>query len=173
MVIRKVRGKMQMANRPAPGRKPISAKQEAVQFKFQEASQYAKMQTGIKASQESKDLYATGITDKKHTAFVVALTDYLNSPKVHYIAAEDYAGAVGDVIAVKATDDFMVAGVKIIITDGDGNLLEKGQATPDLERVNLWTYPATAANPSLEGTLIQALAYDRPGNVASLEKTIQ
>ena len=171
MVIRKIRGKLQMANRPTQGR-TASAKQAAIQFKFQEAAQYAKMQTGKDALEESKALYATGITDKKHAARIVAMTDYLNAPKVHYIDAQDYSGGVDDTITVKATDDFMVTGVKIVITDGNGTVIEKGEAVPEPTKVNLWTYKATVANSTVAGTTIKATAFDRPGNATSLEKVI-
>ena len=88
IVIRKVRGKLQMANKPSGGR-IATDKQAAVQFKFQEAAQYARMQTGKDAPEESISLYTSGITDKKHAARIVAMTDYLNAPKVHYISTLD------------------------------------------------------------------------------------
>ena len=127
VVYRKVRGQMQMVNRPARGRK-FSEKQEAVKFRFQEATQYARQQL---AQEESRALYESRITEQKHTAHVVAVADYLNAPKVHFIETADYVGNVGDTILVKATDDFMVSGVKIVITGSDGNVLEKGDAVPD------------------------------------------
>ena len=168
MVFRTVRGQMQMANKPAR-RRTLSEKQAAVQLKFQEASQYANRQV---AQEASNTLYEGGITDKKHTAYIVAVSDYLNAPTVHYIEALGYRGNVGDTIVVKATDDFMVVAVKIVITGSDGNLIEEGEAGPDLEKINLWTYKATVANPSAAGTTIRAVAFDRPGNVTSLEKVL-
>ena len=167
VVFRKVRGKMQMANRPASGRKP-SEKQEAVKLRFQEATQYARQQL---AQEESRALYESGITGQKHTAHVVAVTDYLNAPRVHFIETADYLGNVGDTILVKATDDFMVTGVKIVITGSDGIVLEKGDAGPD-GKVNLWKYVATAANTSVEGTKIRAIAFDRPGNKTTMEQVL-
>ncbi|HRI78127.1 MAG TPA: hypothetical protein PLR06_01220 [Cyclobacteriaceae bacterium] len=168
MVYRQVNGQMQMVNKPKR-RKFNSESQEEFKLKFQEAVQYAKKQSG---DPESKALYETGITDKKRTAYTVALTDYLRSPKVHFIDAQDYLGQVNDLIVVKATDDFMVTGVKIFITASDGSLIEKGEATPDPKRTNEFFYKVTEVNPSVPGTRIKATAYDRPGNTGSLEKVV-
>lgn len=168
MVFRTVRGQLQMVNRPKR-RSNISEKQAAVQTKFQEASQYAKQQLSLEASSA---LYEAGITTKKHSAYLVAVSDYLNAPKVHFIEAIGYLGKVGDTITVKATDDFMVTGVKIVISGSDGAILEEGEAGPDLEKINLWTYKTTVANSFVPGTTIRATAFDRPGNVASLEKVV-
>ncbi len=167
MVFRKVRGKMQMANRPAPS-KNRSQKQSAVKLRFQEAAQYAVQQL---AQRESRALYEGGITAQKHSAHVVAVSDYLNAPIVHYIEADDYLGNPGDTILVKATDDFKVTAVKIAIKDSEGNILEKGEASPHSD-INVWAYTATSANPSLKGTTIEAIAFDRPGNKTKLAVTI-
>lgn len=164
VVFRKVRGKMQMANRPSFTNAPTE-KQSAVKLRFQEAAQYAKQQL---AEKESCLLYESGITDQKHTAHVVAMSDYLKAPKVHYIETEDYQGNVGDTILIKATDDFRVVTVKVSIIDKDGNPLEKGEASPG-EGINVWKYTASVANNSLEGTTIKAIAFDRPGNKGTRE----
>ena len=168
MVFRTVRGGLQMVNRPKRRRK-VSEKQLDIQSKFQEASQYANRQI---AKEDSNSLYEAGITDKKHTAYIVAMSDYLNAPKVHFIEALGYKGAIGNLIAVKATDDFMVTGVKVAITAANGTLIEEGEAGPDPDRINLWTYKTTVENPSVAGTVIQAIAFDRPGNATSANKQL-
>ncbi len=167
--VRKVRGRVVISNhRPRPNTK-VSPARAAVLEKFREAVQYAKQQMGLPASRE---LYKTGITSKLRSAYVVALGDCLAAPKVHFIETIDYCGNVGDTIAVKATDDFMVTGIKIVITAGDGTVIEEGEAGPDIQRINIWSYQATVANPSLPGTTIKALAFDRPGNKATLERVL-
>ncbi len=167
--VRKVRGRVVVSNhRPRP-KTEMPAGQAAVLDKFREAVQYAKQQMGLPAS---KELYQTGITGKLRSAYVVAMGDYLAAPKVHYIEAIGYRGNIGDTIAVKATDDFMVTGVKIVITAGDGSVIEEGEAGPDLQKINIWSYRATVANPSLPGTTIQAVAFDRPGNKGYLAVTL-
>ena len=86
------------------------------------------------------------------------MSDYLSVPKVSSIDLLDYRGAVGDTIVVHAVDDFMVTKVKVVIADADGAILEEGEAGPDAQRVNLWEYKATVANPMLSGTTVLAVA---------------
>ncbi|HNP79044.1 MAG: hypothetical protein U0289_18115 [Cyclobacteriaceae bacterium] len=169
IVLRKVRGQMQLANRPKGRSGKVSERQAGIQTKFQEAAQYASRQVSQPAS---KELYESGITEKKHTAYVVAVSDYLNAPVVHFIEAIEYKGVPGDRIIVKATDDFMVTSVKLAILDANGTLIEEGEAGPDLMQVNLYDYTVTTANPLLPGTKIRAVAFDRPGNKGVLEITL-
>jgi hypothetical protein len=166
VVFRTVRGKLQMANVPGKRTGKASQKQAAVQRKFQEAAQYAKRQI---SQPEFNTLYTSGITGKKHSAYLVAMNDYLIAPTVDSIDALSYRGAKGDVIVIKAIDDFMVTKVKIVVTNAAGVVIEEGEAGPDLTRTNQWGYKATAANPTLAGTKIRAVAYDRPGNTGTAE----
>lgn len=167
--IRRVRGKYVADNRPKqrlgkPGADP--SKRLAVQARFLEASQYALQQISLP---ESKALYASRVNMKMRSAYMVAMSDYLGVPKVHSVDTLDYHGVIGDPITVKATDDFMVTKVKIVITNAAGLLVEEGDAGPDTKKINLWGYKATAANPTLAGTKIRAIAYDRPGNTGTAE----
>lgn len=168
ITVRKVRGQVVVTNRARPRPAPTD-KQSVVQGKFLEASQYANQQLEI---EESKALYTSGITSKKASAYVVAMSDYLNPPTVEWIDATDYRGVAGDPILVKAVDDFMVTRVKVIILDAQGAALESGDAGPDALRVNQWLYKAQVSNPALAGTTIRAIAYDRPGNTMTLDKVL-
>ena len=151
--VRKMNNRVVVTNRPQRKLGPPSEKQEAVQDKFLEATDYARGQT---ADAESRAVYATGITDKKRTAFVVALSDYLNAPKVNAIKASDYTGAMGDVIKVHAKDDFKVTRVKVIILDSAGQKLEQGEAIQDVKHTHIWRYTATVTNPNVTGSKISA-----------------
>lgn len=167
--VRKVRGRVVVTNhRPRPNTE-VSPARAAVLARFREAVQYAKQQVELPASEA---LYQKGVTTRLRSAYSVAMGDYLAAPKVHFIETMDYRGKVGDTIAVKATDDFMVTSVKVVITASDGTVIEEGNAGPDQLKVNIWSYQATVANPSLPGTTIKAVAFDRPGNKATLEVTL-
>ena len=167
--IRKVRGAVVLKNRPQRVVTNASGNQLAFKERFLEAVAYAKQQV---KQPDIKEEYATGITPKLKSAYAVALTDYLVAPKVGPIYTTDYHGAIGDLIAVKAKDDFMVTRVKIVITNAAGAVIEQGEASPDLQKTFLWNYNASVANPTLAGTKIQAIAYDRPGNITSFEKVM-
>jgi len=164
--VRKVGSRVVVKNRPPKKVGKPSEKQETAQEKFQDAAQYARQQVAVP---ESKALYTTGLTTKKRTPYIVAMTDYLSAPKVRSIDPINYRGTVGDAIVVNAKDDFMVTKVKITITSAAGVLVEEGDAGPDTTKSNQWAYKATAANPTLTGTTIKAVAYDRPGNTGTAQ----
>jgi hypothetical protein len=167
VTFRKVRGKAVISSRPAIPQP--SEKQIGVQGRFRSAAQYARNQVSIA---ESNALYQTGVNETKLAAFNVAMCDYLIAPKVELIDILGYRGRVGDVIVVKATDDFMVTRVWVMIMNAAGDIIEEGDAGPDVSRVNLWQYKATIANPSWKGMTMKAIAYDRPANTGTLEVTL-
>ena len=166
VAVRKVGGRVVVTNRPKRQMGKPSDKQTIVQNKFLAASHYAIQEIEL---EESKALYATGITPKKRSAYMVALTDYLSAPKVMSIETLDYRGAIGDPIVVHVSDDFMVTKVKIVLTNAAGAIIEQAEVVPDRLRVILWDYKATAANPTVTGTKIRVVAYDRPGNKGMAE----
>ena len=159
--VRKVSGKYLVTNRPKRVSGKPSDKQASARVRFLAAAHYAGRQVALPASNA---LYASGTSDKKRNAFVVALNDFLKAPQVNSINTDGYRGAIGDPIVVDAVDDFMVTKVIVKIIDASGNTLEEGEAGPDEEEIKPWQYKARVANPTLSGTTIQAIAYDRPGN---------
>jgi hypothetical protein len=165
---RKVRGKMYMVNLPEKGRE-LPDSQKAFISRFQKAASYAKAQID---DVDSKAMYEAGITGKKYSAYLVAVSDFLNAPKVNEINTGDYKGAVGNVIKIDATDDFKVTRVRVIIRNADGSELERGEAVQDLKTKFIWRYTATAANPSLAGSKISVTAFDTPENETTMEKVL-
>ena len=170
VTIRKLSNRVVVTNRPARKRGEPSEKAALYQERFREATQYANLQM---EREESRALYARGADkQKKITPFIVALTDYIKPPKVTAIDTSGFFGRVGDVIVVKATDDFMVTKVKVTLRNKAGDLIEEGEATAVPDMVNTWSFRTTVAIKSLAGTAIRALAYDRPGNVGSMEVVV-
>ena len=164
--VRKVSNRIVVKNRPKLKMGKPTDGQAAFQRKFRAASQYAKKQI---AQPEANTLYAARINGKRDSAYRVAMTDYLTTPVVEAIDALLYRGVVGGVIVVTAFDDFMVTTVKIVITNAAGVVIEEGEAILDAMGNDKWQYKATIANPSLAGTKIQAVAYDRPGNTGTAQ----
>ena len=165
---RTVNGKLQMVNLPSP-RKKNSKKQQATIDRFTRATRYAKQAMKDPAR---KTLYATGITGNKISAYQVAVADAMNSPIVVYIKTPDYSGAIGDVITIKARDDFKVVRVAVKIVSAHGKIIEKGDATRLLRKPNIWKYNATAFNATVKGTVIKIRAYDIPDNEGQGEITL-
>lgn len=160
VTVRKVNNRVVVTNRPPRPRMQETNKQEATKQRFREAVQYSKQQL---TDDTSRALYEAAVPEKGGSARTLAVADYLNAPKVREIDPSEYQGMPGDVIAVKATDDFMVTAVTVQLKDKYGKLLEKGEATPDT-RINYWLYTASTTNPSRQGTTIRVTAVDRPGN---------
>lgn len=162
---RKLRGKMYMVNLPA---KPevLHPNQKAFKSRFQKAANYAKAQT---EDPETRAMYETGITEKKTSAYLVALSDMLTAPVINFVKANWYRGAVGDIITIDATDDFKVTQVLVVITAADGTELESGKAVQDPKLKHLWRYTATVANPAVAGSRISATAFDLPQNETKME----
>lgn len=165
VVFRRWRGRILMSNRPKP-RASLSEKQQVTVNRFKEATQYAVKQMKDPAS---KAEYAAGTNFDKHSAYLVALCDFLNAPKVHYIKFSEYRGATGEWITIKARDDFRVVRVKVVIVDADGVVLEQGDAAPSFRKPFIWKYQASVANPQVNGTVIKVTAFDKPGNSGSAE----
>ncbi len=168
VVFREVRGKMVMSNRPKPSTN-LTEQQVTTRAKFQRAVLYAKKQM---ESPLARAEYEAGITEKKFTAYVVAVTDYLKAPVVHEVDTSRYNGAVGDTIVIRATDDFKVIMVQVSVIGPDGALLEFGDAILTPETVDEWRYTATVANAATSGSKIAVTARDKAGNVTTAEKVI-
>lgn len=134
--------------------------QKAHKRKFQRAILYSK---GVMSDQDTKEDY-TEKADRSRgiTAHNVAVADFLNAPDIDSIDASAYTGNVGDVIKIVALDDFAVKMVIVKIENGDGTLVEEGQAVDNGAE---WIYTATANNADLSGDKITVTATDNPDNL--------
>jgi len=119
-------------------------------------------------------LYAKGIKSKFGNTQSVAVQDYMKGPEIHYINTEKYTGAVGDELRIKATDNFQVTEVKVRIYEKDGKkLVEKGSAVRYSRKPVMWIYTLTVGSTDVDGTVIKAIAFDRPGNETEKEVKVE
>ncbi|CAN5396416.1 hypothetical protein BH09BAC3_BH09BAC3_38080 [soil metagenome] len=165
VVVRKYRNQNLVSNVKRP-KASKSIKRKAANDGLIEANIWAK---AILLKPEVKELYSKKISARFPSAHTVAVSDYLEAPKVHYINLKSHTGAVGDKIRIKATDNFGVVSVDVIISDANGVELEKGKAVRYARKPVMWIYMLTKANPVLAGTVIQAIAWDRPGHKGEME----
>lgn len=140
-------------------------KQLEVRELFAAAAMYAQ---GAITSEDLKKEYQKK-TNAQNTAYNIAFRDFLKAPKVRSINSEDYTGAIGSTIVVRAIDDFRVAAVKVSIRTSAGVLIEEGNAILNPIFRERWTYTATQNNAVLAGTVITATAQDLPENKTTLE----
>ena len=162
-------GETLMANKPSQ-REGLSEEQKVVVNRFSDATYYAKK---ITKKTEFKELYKRGINKEKLilSAYNVAIKDFLNLPVVEAIDVKDYSGEPGQLIRARATDDFKVMSVSIVITDSNNQVIEKGEAIARGKR-GLWRYTTTVRNLNLEGTVITVEAKDVPGHTTREQQTI-
>jgi hypothetical protein len=160
-------GRPVLSKKRAPHtRRYNSPKQQESIDRFRLAHNYA---DAMMDSEEKKAFYAKGINAQKTSAHTVAFQDYLTPPVIHYIRVYRYSGKAGDVITVKATDDFHVQGVAVEVVGLTGKLLEKGEAERYRRKPFIWKYTTTVANRNFKGTLVRAIATDMPGNECVME----
>jgi hypothetical protein len=117
-------------------------------------------------------MYQAAVRNNLHSAYQVAVTDYLKPPRIHFITIDGYNGAAGHQIEVDARDDFKVASVDLIIRDNSQQILEEGAATRFEELRNEWVYVTTKNLTIAPGYSIEARARDLPGNIGSKTLTL-
>jgi hypothetical protein len=159
-VYRKTRDGVSIGKRPVFTRPPTAA-QLVVRERFRSAAAYAK---SALLDLALRSRYETAARSKGIQVFAFAVTDFLIPPVVDAIDASGYHGAVGDVIKVRAFDDFEVTGVTVTVRDaGDGIILQGAAVLTD----GRWNYVATGGIQVGEAVTIEAVATDRPGNTGS------
>lgn len=142
---------------------PLSEAQAAVQATFVAAAAYAKAAVADPV-QGPRYTAAAELVGQRPYAFAVA--DFLKKPVVQAIDTAGYHGAIGDVIAVRALDDFEVTGVSVAIRDAANVVLEQGAA---VLVGGSWHYTATTAIAAGTPVVIDAVATDRPGHTGALQ----
>ena len=151
-----------------PEKKAVTSEKVKQQMaKFQQATIYAKSTLKNPTIKEEYQLEAS----KKRgvTAYNVAVADMLQAPKIEQIDLSGYTGQSGDIIKVRAYDDFKVVAVSVHIYNADGSLVEEGNAVDNgLD----WVYTATQTNADLSGDKIVVRATDVPANTTESVKNI-
>src|SRR3972149_1767766 len=95
-----------------------------------------------------------------NSAHNVAERAKMNKPQIPEIDVKGWNGQAGQPIRVKATDDVQVIRVSVVIGDGNGTVLEQGNASQD--EGQWWTYVTTVQTNGSRS--LKITAHDRPGN---------
>jgi len=169
LVFRDWDGKTVVAKYPKRQKGDSTPPQAAVRERFLLGTRYAK---AILSDPDPgmKEAYAAALKPRQNV-YARALEDFVHPPEVKSINLRNYNGAVGDRIAIRATDDFRVVSARAEIYAADGTLLEAGEAQPDNRGLD-WNYTVTQPNPLTAGSRIKAIATDVPGNEGILEITL-
>jgi hypothetical protein len=107
-------------------------------------------------AQDEYPIYAQLAADRPMiTAYNMAISDAAHPPVIHRVLRKDGR------ILVNAWDEIMVAGVRVMVHDEQGKLLEAGDAIQ--KEKDWWEYV-----PKSQGT-ISASVWDLPGNQVHME----
>jgi hypothetical protein len=113
---------------------------------------------------QTQDVYITKAKGIGVTPYYIALADWFEAPKVLEINVDGWTGKIGQTIRVKARDNVKVARVSVAIRDKDENVLEMGEATPSEPGSAWWNYTTKRLVPMRPFPIVEATAYDLPGN---------
>jgi Na+-translocating ferredoxin:NAD+ oxidoreductase RnfG subunit len=99
----------------------------------------------------------------------LAIRDAMRAPVVESIKLDGYTGKPGQIVLVKATDDFRVVEVKVTVRGPTGELIEEGLAELSSDG-NEWRYTTGTEVPSGQSVSVVAVAKDNPGNTAECQR---
>jgi hypothetical protein len=157
LVLRRGRGgKTIISAKPvfAPDRE-FSAAQKAHQQAFRAAAAYAK-------SAKGENVYLAKAEKTGQSAYNLAVKDWFNKPEILELDITGWSGQAGQAIHIKAIDDVQISRVSVVITNGNGTLLEQGNAGPG--EASWWTYMTTVSTKG--DRQLEVAALDMPGNEA-------
>jgi len=156
---RRKSGKIVIARAPKKSKIAPSEKQRAMRGRFATATKYARL------VRDNPSLYAqyAAAVEGDQTPSNLAIRDSYTPPQVVSINVSGYSGEEGDMIGLRATDDFKVDRVRVSIFTAAGDLQEEGEAVQAGDTDD-WIYTATVANKQPKGCSVKAVATDLPGN---------
>ena len=162
LVFKKYQDRTIVAEKAQP-KQPNTPAQQATRQNFRLAALYGKT---VMANPETAAGYAAAAAAKKVPVFSLIVADFLNPPVVDEIDLSNYSGKTGDIIKVRAHDEYKVTGVQVIIRDNNGTTLEQGAAALS-DADGAWDYTATTSLTADEQVVIEVDATDLPGHVGT------
>ena len=143
-------GSIVLSSAPKKKRRATKAQKAYRKGIFTERTQWAKW------AQHEYPIYARLAAERPMiTAYNLAIQDISHPPVIQRVLRKD------GLILVNARDEIMVAGVKVTVRDGQGQLLEAGDAS-QVEK-DWWEYMPHSAG------RVSACAWDIPGNQVHME----
>ena len=171
LVFKHFGGDVIISHRPDRSGLQPTAAQLQQQARFRQAVLYGQL---VMADPQKKAVYAEAAKAKGKPIFALMIGDFFNAPSVDEVDLSAYAGSIGDIIAVRAHDDFDVMKVHVSVTKSSGEAIESGEAVETPLKSRRWVYLATAAVPHGTAVRIAVSVSDRPGGLgeATSDKTL-
>jgi hypothetical protein len=150
VVFRRLRnGRTYLCKKPNFSNRKLSDAQKEHHGRVKSAAAYARN------ASRTNPLYARLAEGTMKNAYNVAFGDWFHPPVIQRL------GWYGTAVRIWATDDVQVAGVLVLVLDGNGGILEQGTAAQG--RGDWWEYAPTAMGK------IVVEARDLPGNKVKSE----
>jgi hypothetical protein len=108
-------------------------------------------------------IYQCKATGTRNTAYNLAVEDALGKPQVLDIDLHGWTRKAGQTILIKASDNFLVLRVCLVIRKGE-TILEQGEAEQSELDGLIWKYILQTPVERKPGLTLEAIAYDLPGN---------
>jgi hypothetical protein len=146
---------------------PRSEAQKANSNRFKVATRYGR--------RVLNDPVAYSFYDKKRrrnqTVWNVAISDYMKRPEIAEIDVWNYKGQVGNTIKVKASDNYGIVSVIVMIINASGFEVESGMAV-QMPGSEVWVYKTVEENPEWKGGRVVVRVTDSPGNVVTDSRSL-
>jgi hypothetical protein len=142
-------------------RRERTDKQKANSSRFQAAQIYAARALGDPTLKAAYKAACHGHQNARN----LAIRDALLPPVVESIDLAGYTGKPGQMVRVKATDDFRVVEVRVSLHGPAGEFIEEGIAELSSDG-STWCYTTTTEVPAGQSVSVIAVAKDTPGNAA-------
>jgi hypothetical protein len=162
LVFKKYQDGTIMARKPEVTQ-PNTPAQMAVRQNFRLAALYGKT---VMADATKRAAYTAKAKQTGKPVFSLTIADFFNAPVVDEIDLSTYGGKPGDIIRVRAHDDFEVAGVQVQVRDTGGTILEQGAAALSATD-GTWGYTATTTLAVNQQVVIEVDATDLPGHTGT------
>jgi hypothetical protein len=137
-----------------------SEAQKAVNLRFKGATGYGHRALNDPVAYAYYDPKRRGI----QTVWNVAISDYMKRPEIAEIDVWNYSGQAGNTIRVKASDNYGIASVIVMIINALGFEIENGMAV-QMPGSEVWVYKAVEENPEWRGGRVVVRVTDSPGNM--------
>lgn len=152
-------GQIIMAKKRGPSKKKPTPQQLKARYQMKVAAAYAReilKDPVVKAFYKSK-------AGPGQNAYNMAVKDAYHSPEIQRLTLEDMT------VTVRATDEFRVEHVDVLVKDAQGKVVERGRAVLGWNGVD-WTYRLTTLP---KGGRIRAIAVNMPGNATEKELLLE
>ena len=108
-------------------------------------------------------IYQCKAVGATNTAYNLAVADALGKPQILGVDIRGWTRKAGQTILVKASDNFLVLSVRLVIRKGE-TILDQGEAEQSETDGLTWKYIFQTPLERKPGLILEARAYDLPGN---------